>query len=350
MQPPANSNTITIMTYNILVGGKDGRMPAIEAVIRECDPDVVGVQEANDIAACYALADRLGMECVTGYAAGGYHVGLLSRWPIRSWANYSRPWFQKTLIEAVIDIPGEPVPWHVFVGHGTAEFAQAYKAERRRARETRTFIECMALARAQEHPHVLLGDFNALAPGERLNVAELIARVTELDDLRKQVGPIHGQPHLKFIIPPPLHPLIPLIRRIPEVPWLAEVVTRAANLLIPRWSAATLLRAGYVDCLRSGSSGYAPRDIPPTCPLPRPSGRIDYIWADPAVAAPRLTGSVVVTGDPACPVDQASDHRPVLATFARVAPSQPSRTPDIVRIAEQIAQTAADSSLSGTSA
>ncbi len=347
MQPPASANGITIMTYNILVGGNDGRMPAIEAVIRECDPDIVGVQEANDIAACHALADRLGMACVTGYAAGGYHVALLSRWPIRSWTNYSRPWFQKTLIEAVIDIPGEPLPWHVFVGHATAAFGQAYAAERRRARETRTFIECMALARAQGHPHVLLGDFNALAPRERLDVAELIARVTELDDLRQQIGPIEGQPHLRFIVPPPLHPLIPLIRRIPEVPWLAEAVTRAANLLIPRWSIATLLRAGYVDCLRVD---HAPRDIPPTCPLPRPAGRIDYIWADPAVAAQRLTGSAVVTSDATCPVDQASDHRPVLATFARVAPAAQPATPDIVRIAEQIAQTAADESLSGTSA
>src|SRR5579872_5824454 len=62
MQSPANN--ITIMTYNILVGGKDGRMPAIEAVIRECEPDIVGVQEANDIAACHALADRMGMECI----------------------------------------------------------------------------------------------------------------------------------------------------------------------------------------------------------------------------------------------------------------------------------------------
>lgn len=330
----AASDVLTIMTYNILVGGKDGRMDAIEAVIRDCDPDIVGLEEANDIAACQALAERLGMACINGYSSGGYHLALLSRYPIRSWANYGRPVFQKGLIEAVIDVPGEPLPWHVFVGHLTADFGQGYRAERRRAAEARAFIECMATARAQGHPHVLLGDFNALAPGERLDAAELIARVTELDDLRKVQGPIHGQPYLKYIIPPPLHPLIPLIRRIPETPWLAGMATALLNLIIPRMAINTLLRAGYVDCLRAT---YPLRDIPPTCPLPRPAGRIDYLWADPTIAAPRLRGSIVVTGSPSCPVAEASDHRPVLAAFTRVTPPAPTAQADAAQ--DEVAET-----------
>lgn len=330
---PTTSASLRIMTYNILTGGNRGRMDAIEAVIREAQPDILGIEEANDIAACRALAERLGMYCVTGYSAGGYHVALFSRWPIRSWANYGRPAFQKGLIEAVIDVPGEPLPWHIFVGHTAADFSQGYGAEMHRVAEVRAFIAAMERPLRLGHPHVLLGDFNALAPGEWLNAAELIARVSELDEERKVHGDIPGQPYLDYITPPLLHPLIPLIRAIPRTPWLAALVNTTLNLIVPRWAINSLMQAGYIDCLRAR---YGARNVPPTCPLPRPAGRIDYIWADPAIAAQRLLDCEAVADGPCSPVNIASDHRPILATFARVAVENDVAQHPIERIGTEV--------------
>jgi endonuclease/exonuclease/phosphatase family metal-dependent hydrolase len=331
---PPTSQPFAFMTYNILVGGKE-RMPAIEAVIRHTAPDVVGIQEANDPDAVRALAARLGMECVVGYARTGFHVALLSRWPIRAWANYGRPVFQKGLLEAVIDLPGEPQPWHCFVAHLTAEFYRVPASERQRLHEAQTIIACMAEARAREAPHLLMGDFNTLAPGEPFNAVGLLERVVELDAERARTqAQLHGQPHLKYIVPPALHPFIPLIRRIPETPWLARICNGAARRIFPRWTIPALYAAGYIDCLRAT---YAAPDVPPTCPLPRPTGRIDYVWAHPTLAA-RLVGCTVVADAPDCPVNAASDHRPVLAHFARIPAAPEAATPEAAHLAAALVE------------
>jgi len=162
----------------------------------------------------------------------------------------------------------------------------------------------------------LMGDFNALTPGEPFDASRLLARVMELDDERQRTNSaMHGHPHLTYVVPPLLRPLIPLLRHIPSTPWLARLFGLAANLYLPRWAVPQLVKAGYRDCLRAT---YAARDVPPTCPLPKPAGRIDYLWADPTLAE-RVQGCEVVTDEPGCPVNVASDHRPVLARFARVA-------------------------------
>ncbi len=320
MQSPTGAS-FAIMTYNILIGGKDGRIHAVERVIREMAPDVVGLQEANDPEAIRALADRLGMYAVVGYSSGGYHVALLSRWPIRAWVNHGRPVFQKGLIEAVVDLPGEAQPWHIFVGHLTADFYKGYGAERRRAAEIRAFLDCMAPVRRLGRPHLLMGDFNALAPGETFDASGLLARVIELDRERARTHEaLPGQPHLGYIIPPALHPLLPLVRQIPRSRALSSLFDRAVNWYLPRLAVPHLLRAGYIDCLRAT---HDLRAVPPTCPLPAPAGRIDYLWADPSLAERLLSAEAVADG-PGVPVNLASDHRPVLAQFTRVsAPTAP---------------------------
>lgn len=315
MEPSAS---LAIMTYNMLVGGDNGRLPAIEAVIRAVGPDVVGIQEANDPAAIRWLADRLGMEYRIGYAANGYHVALLSRFPIQVFASYGRPVFQKGLIAAQLDVPGEPAPWQVFVGHLTAEFFRWRRAERHRAAEVRAMLACMAGARAAGHPHVLLGDFNALAPGEPFDGALLVARVVALDNEReRQRRALRGQPHLGYIVPPLFRPLMPLLRRVPRSRITADLVRAGGTAFVPRLAVPELLRAGYVDALRAALGD--PAAVPPTCPLPTPAGRIDYIWMDPVAAATRLIDCVVVADAPGCPVLTASDHAPVVARFVRVA-------------------------------
>jgi len=317
---PQPSTSFAIMTYNILVGGRDGRIHATERVIRELMPDIVGVQEANDPDALRAMADRLGMHAVVGYSSGGYPVALLSRWPIRAWVNHGRPIFQKGLIEVVIDLPGEAQPWHIFVCHLTADFYKGYGAERRRAAEIRAILDCMALAQRLGRPHLLMGDFNALAPGETFDASGLLAGVIELDRERERNNDaLLGQPHLGYIIPPMLHPLLPLVRQIPRSRALSALFDRAVNWYLPRLAVPLLLRAGYVDCLRAT---HDLRDITPTCPLPTPAGRIDYLWADPSLTE-RLQRADVILDGPGLPVNLASDHRPVLAQFARI-PASPT--------------------------
>jgi endonuclease/exonuclease/phosphatase family metal-dependent hydrolase len=324
-----SSDTLRVMTYNILVGGKavtkgNSRIPAIEEVIRNCDPDIVGIEEANDPDALRALAGRLGMECIIGYSRFGFHVALLSRWPILSWTNHSHPIFHKGCLEAEIAIAGEPLPWHIFVTHLCADFYSAYKAEHHRARELKVVIECMEYARSLGRPHVLVGDFNTLTSGEPFNVAGLIGQVVEYDEERQRLkAHLAGHPNLGYIIPRPLHPLMPLIRQIPKRPLLAGLTTFGVNLLLPRGAILPVQQAGYIDCLRAY---HAATDIPPTCPLPRPAGRIDYIWADPQLSAKRLRGCDVIMDGPGCPVNDASDHRPVVAQFARVTASVESRS------------------------
>jgi endonuclease/exonuclease/phosphatase family metal-dependent hydrolase len=308
---------IAIMTYNILIGGSHGRLAAIEAVLREHHPDIVGIQEANDPHELRAMADRLGMQCVVGYAPNGFHVALLSRLPIRVWAAHGRPVFQKGLIEAVIDVPGEATPWHIFCTHLTADFMRGWKAERRRAAEARACIEAAAQARRSGRPVVLLGDMNAIAPDEGIAVIELLARAIEIDDERHRTGAnLYGHAHLQGIVPRPLHPLLGIIRRTPTTPALAAAMAFAGDLLMPRWAVREFLAAGYVDCLRASAGS---RPVPPTCPLPRPAGRIDYIWADPITAQRLLSCSVISDGS----VPIASDHRPVLARFAAAAQRGP---------------------------
>lgn len=309
------STSFAVMTYNILVGGNDGRLDAIEAVIRHHAPDVVGLQEANDPAACQAMAARLGMACVMGYSASGYHVALLSRHPILAWGNYILPVFQKGLIEATIDLPGEAQPWHIFVAHLTADFFRGYAAERQRVAEMRAIVACMAPLRVRGVPHLLMGDFNTLNPGEPFNASGLLARVIALDAERAATHQaLNGQLHLTYVVPPALHLALPLIRQIPRRRWLAQLANLAASYYLPRWTTPVLRAAGYQDAL---ALTHAPQNIPPTCPLPQPAGRIDYLWADPLLA-PRLQGCDALDDTPACPVNRASDHRPLLARFARV--------------------------------
>jgi endonuclease/exonuclease/phosphatase family metal-dependent hydrolase len=319
----------TIMTYNILVGGNDERLPAIEAVLRSCQPDIVGLQEVTKPDRFYELADRLGMYCIVSVNRNKVNVGLLSRWPITDWIAHERPIFQKGLIEAVIELPGEPHPWHIFVCHLTADFFRAQKAERHRREEILTILDCMEPVRQSGFPHVLLGDFNSLAPGEKFDVTRLLAQIIADDEVREQnKAYLQGRPNLGFIIPRPLHPFMPLFKQIPRYPLLAGMFAFCSSFVIPRLVAPELTKRGYIDCLRVGRS---PREVLPTCPEPRPAGRIDYIWADP-ILAQRLQSCDVVVGNSSLPVEKASDHRPVIAQFARVPYHENHKNPEKIGI------------------
>lgn len=244
-----------ILTFNIWVGG-EGRLPLIRDVIRRQEPDVVAIQEANDQGNVAALARDLEMELVCGAANTKYSVAWLSRLPIRRAENHRRAVFRKTLLEIEVEWQGTPL--RLFAAHLKAKVAN----ERYRAHEVAALLEIVGAATGT--PHLLVGDFNAIAPGD--------------------------------VFAPDA----------PVTPATAEWAPLA--YAAPRLAIAPILAAGYTDCYRAlhpDRPGY-------TCKTTDPSVRIDYVFASPELA-PRLHACDVATSPPA---SAASDHFPVMAQFA----------------------------------
>jgi exonuclease III len=125
-----------------------------------------------------------------------------------------------------------------------------------------------ALHRIRPHmakPCLLAGDFNAIGPGDPVNVGE-------------------WPHHLKRMLT-----------------WYGGRV--------PRWVVSEVKAAGFVDCFRS----LHPHEDGFTLPTPLPNSRLDYILANEALTS-RLIECRVVREPLA--VEQASDHYPVVAEFA----------------------------------
>jgi endonuclease/exonuclease/phosphatase family metal-dependent hydrolase len=246
---------VRVLSYNILKGGED-RLPLIRDVIRAQEPDVVALQEANDRGNLEALAHELGMQYVYGEANAKYSVAWLSRLPIVRSANHRHPDFRKTALEVVVEWGGAPL--RLFNVHLKAKI----DGEEQRVREVAALLEIVGDAARQ--PHLVVGDFNALAPGDTYRPEGSVSQETAV--------------------------------------W-APIAYGAPRLALP-----PILAAGYVDCYRSlhrDHTGY-------TCRTEGPSVRIDYCFAPPGMIE-RLRGCDVVDGAGAIP---ASDHFPVWAEFA----------------------------------
>ena len=114
-------------------------------------------------------------------------------------------------------------------------------------------------------PCLLVGDFNASAPGDS-------PRIRDLGVLNRLMVLVQGQRIYRFAI-------------------------------------RAVLRAGLTDCFRH----LHPDDDGFTYGPPNPVGRIDYIFASASLAA-TLTSCFVVRSPSA--VDLASDHYPLVADFA----------------------------------
>jgi len=246
--------TLRLLSYNIWYGGKD-RLPAILDVIREKQPDVVALQEANSRPNAERLADALGMQLVYGEANSPFAVAWLSRLPIVSSQNHRLPLLAKTLLQ--VEVAWEGAPLHLFGTHlvaGRTEQDGALRAEEARA----IVAEIGKLGQAGIGPRLLVGDFNALHPDDGV----------------------------------------------------AELPDGAATEFLARRPIAHLLEAGYVDSYRhlhpdaAHSPGY-------TYAASHPWVRIDFIFASMDLAG-RLRRCEVVTSPPAA---HASDHLPVLAVL-----------------------------------
>ncbi len=300
-----------ILSYNILAGGKS-RVDQLTKIISSAHPDIVGLVEANSLRAVEELADRLGMQYrISGSPtqARDWQTALLSHLPIVETHSHFR---FNILTKPVLEVCIEEEDGHkltVFVTHLAAAFYQGRGGESIRRREVQEILRIMASKRGT--PHLLMGDFNAIAPGDRLQ-ASMLVRYLAAMDLRYRQNPhaAVGHPNLDFVVPGPLRFLNPLLRVIPRSKVLSALFDGAGSLYAPHGSISMLREAGYIDCFRYSN----PDDPGFTCPAAAPAGRIDYIFASPELAE-RLSRCCVVTKGNGLRGDEASDHLPVVAQF-----------------------------------
>ncbi len=299
-----------ILSYNILVGGTR-RIDPIERMIREADPDVVGLVEATNLEVVRELARRLGMEYRTNAAPDGSwkpSIALLSRLPITGSEIHpcsgliTRPLLEVMLEEA----HGERLT--AFVVHLIASFSDGRGGEHIRRKEVR---EILRVTQANQGPHFLMGDFNALAPGDSFKASALLGYLLEQEQRRKDRSyDSNGHPTLDGVVPPSLRFLNPFLNQIPRSKLLCAMFDAASSLYAPRGSIRLLRKAGYVDCFRS----LHLRERGFTCPAAAPAGRIDYIFANSLLAA-RLSACAVVEGNDEVRGREASDHLPIMVEF-----------------------------------
>jgi exodeoxyribonuclease III len=241
---------LKVMSFNIQEGG-DGRLHVIAELIRAQNADCVALLEADSLTNVEALARDRHMSLTYGEANCPSAVAWLSRLPPVRSKNHRLPALSKTLLE--IELVWERAPLHLFATHLGSRWDIQQPAD-----EVTTILRVLSAAGGDLH--VLVGDMNALRPGDHIGT------------------PPAGE-----------------ARR-------GDAVDGAPRLAIGR-----ILAAGYVDCFRrahSRSRGF-------TYPAHAPWLRLDYIFASPSVAAYLSACDVVDT--PAA--HRASDHLAVCATL-----------------------------------
>lgn len=243
--------TLKLLSYNIRFGGR-GREAQLAEVIRHIAPDLVVFQEAIDPRVIEKLADDTGSPF---WAARPAHsIGYISRIKIAHHEWHYPPGAKHSFME-IVPAGSEA---RIFGLHLSAIFSKW--SERRRAREIRALLA--GIARYQEGFHLLAGDFNALAPGELLDV-----------------------------------------RRMPR--WIRALVWISGRD-IARETIQTMLDAGYLDCYRM--LHQAERRY--TFPTWDPHLRLDYFFT-PARYGDRVNACEIIA-EPAVAAS-ASDHFPLLA-------------------------------------
>jgi exodeoxyribonuclease-3 len=159
-----------LVTYNILDGG-EGRADPLGEVIEAQRPDVVALIEADCPAVNERIAKRLNMDLI--HAVGqGDSVALLTKWTIVESINHGalQPEISKSCLEALVRSPaGEEWPICALHLH-----ARAYVSdESERVKELRTILPLFEKYRTQGRPHLLVGDFNANSPVQKIDPAKV---------------------------------------------------------------------------------------------------------------------------------------------------------------------------------
>jgi endonuclease/exonuclease/phosphatase family metal-dependent hydrolase len=242
---------VKLLSYNIRFGGR-GREAELAEVIRTVAPDIVVFQEAIDPNVIEHLATATALPV---WAARRKHsIGYISRLNVAHHEWHYPAGAKHSFLEIVL----EGSETRIFGLHLSAIFSKW--SERRRAREIRSLLK--GIERYQEGFHVLVGDFNTLAPGEILDV-----------------------------------------RRMPT--WIRALIWLSGRD-IQRETIKIMGEAKYVDgyrLLHAGEKGY-------TFPVWDPHLRLDYVFL-PDRFVSRLKSCEVIDQLPKAAV--ASDHFPLLA-------------------------------------
>ena len=252
-----------LLSYNIREGGI-GRAEEIAKVIKAAEPDVVALQEARDP----AVIDRIAK--LAGFPHSGsrrlHSTGFLSRIPVVSHDWRHPPRTRHALLEVRLV---DPYP-RLFVLHLRAWFSKW--SERQRERELRGLLDGIRDQLAKENNafafHLLAGDFNALAPGERFDSTPMPA-------------------------------------------WIRGMVWLSGRD-IARSTIAMMQSDGYVDAWRAvhsdlvESPGY-------TFPVWSPHVRLDYVFTPVAYGTRIVSCEVRHAPDE---VKTASDHLPLLVEIS----------------------------------
>jgi exodeoxyribonuclease-3 len=241
---------LRLLSYNIRFGGT-GREDLLAAVIRACDPDIVVLQEATRADVVDTLSKRTGLKYSS--SKPGHSVAFLSRIEIEQhlW-HYDRD-LQRPFMEIVLG--GSSL--RIFGIHLRATHSNY--TERGRMREARALLRCIKEYR--EGFHLLVGDFNTLAPGELLDMQRLPMRYRAL----------------AFLLG-------------------GRVTYRTIQIMLDE---------GYIDSYRKLST-----DPGFTFPTWDPNVRLDYVFV-PTAYAERVRTCRVVTEIPEAAT--ATDHFPLLA-------------------------------------
>jgi endonuclease/exonuclease/phosphatase family metal-dependent hydrolase len=331
---PTTSPTVRVATYNILLGG-GGRWSEITQLLQAIDADVVALQEAEDRAAVERVGEQLGYQVLFGMAPTPRHQAVLSRLPVTSWTNHRDPAiFLRNSLEVWVEPPpkSQLTQLCLHTVHLTAAFHRRGRAEPERVREL-----AAVRAHAARHPeaaHLVLGDFNAVAPGDRVRATDFFAQINQwrrsgVLQEAGALGPVPpGLAHLHWWQDAEtrdsiVEELPEAVRSgLPRLPWLVhpllELLPRGdatdavLGALLPRAAVRSMVQAGYTDCLRT----LHPRAGGFTCPSYQPAVRIDYIFATKGLAQ-RLTRCEVVgrSGELVAVARRASDHFPLMAEF-----------------------------------
>jgi len=241
---------LKLLSYNIRFGGL-GREAALAEVITQVAPDIVVFQEAIHPEVIERLSQSTGLPF---WAARKDHsIGYLSRIEI----GYHEWHYPAGAKHSFLEIVPAGTETRIFGLHLSARFSKW--DERKRTREIRSLLE--GIKRYQEGFHVLVGDFNTLAPGEVLE-----------------------------------------IKRMPA--WIRGLIWISGRKL-QRESIQLMLDSGYVD----GYRGLHP-DIPGyTFPTWDRRVRLDYVFVPTSFAA-RLIECEVIS-EPESLIRSASDHCPL---------------------------------------
>lgn len=240
--------TIRLMSYNIRFGGV-GREKRIAAVISQCNADIVVLQEATKP----EIVERLASLCKMPHfgAKRRHSTAFISRVEVNNFEWHYHRDLQRALLEINVD------GLRIYNVHLRATHSNY--TERGRMREVRALLA--AIDSRKTDFHILVGDFNTLAPGELLNMQKL--------------------------------------------PWRYRALAFLLGGRIQYRAIKIMLDAGYTDIYRKlhQASGFS-------FPAWDPNVRLDYVFTPPRFAD-RISRCDVVTevSEPA----KATDHLPLIA-------------------------------------